>query len=211
MNTLAERDRNAELPLLRATMRINTLIFCVLLGLITGSLLFALGLASTARSGDHSNLWVTLIGVFLPGYAPGWLGALMGLFWGCLIGGALGGGIYWINYRDALARVDELVAMEDAKGDFPVAVLRLRGPSLGLAIGSMGALGLIATTNWLVLRGTAGESVHARLLSHFLPGYAVDLKGSLTGAVELFLILYVFCVAFAHIYNHVVEFRHRRT
>lgn len=210
MNTVAEADFNVDLHLLQATMRINTLIFCIILGLLTGLLLFAIGLASAGRSGTHLNLAVALIGVFLPGYAPGWQGAFMGLFWGCLIGGALGGGIYWINYRDALDRVDELVAMDDANGDFPVAVLRLRGPSLGLAIGTMGALGLIATTNWLVLRGTANESVHARLLSQVLPGYAVDLKGSLIGAVELFLILYVLCVLFAHIYNRVVEFRRRR-
>ena len=47
-------------------------------------------------------------------------------------------------------------------------------------------------TNWLVLRGTAGESVHARLLAQVLPGYAVDPVGSLIGAAELFVLLYVF-------------------
>ncbi len=63
------------------------------------------------------------------------------------------------------------------------------------------------TTNWLVLRGTAGESVHARLLAQVLPGYAVDPVGSLIGAVELFVLLYVFCVALARIYNRIVEHR----
>jgi hypothetical protein len=209
-NVRSDRNSNADLPLMQATMRINTLIFCIILGLLTGFILFALGLASGGRSGNHSNVIVTLMGVFLPGYAAGWHGALMGLLWGALIGGVLGGCIYWINYRDALERADELVAMDDGNGDFPVAVLRLVGSSLGLAIGSMGALGLIATTNWLVLRGTAEQSTHARLLSHFLPGYAVDLAGSLIGAIELFVILYVLCVAFAHIHNRVVEFRQRR-
>ena len=78
--------------MMQATMRINTLIFCIILGLLTGFMLFALGLASAGRSGNHLNLIVALIGVFLPGYAAGWQGALMGLLWGALIGSVLGGG-----------------------------------------------------------------------------------------------------------------------
>ncbi len=103
-----------------------------------------------------------------------------------------------------------MVAMDDGGDDFPVAVLRLHGPSLGLAIGAMGALGLVVTTNWLVLRGTAGESIHARLLAQLLPGYAVDPVGSLIGAAELFVLLFVFCVALARIYNRIVDIRHPR-
>jgi hypothetical protein len=199
-------DADPDLPLLRASMRINTIIFCALFGLLAGLVFFALGLAAGAARGNAPFL-VALLGVFLPGYAPGWLGAIAGLIWGVVVGAAVAAGIYRINCRAALGRVDELVALDARRGDFPTAVLRLHGPSLGLAIGTMGALGLVLTTNWLVLRGTAGESIHARLLANYLPGYAVDLPGSLVGAAELFVLLWVACVALAYVYNRVVALR----
>jgi len=209
MTALAERGAATELPLLRATLRVNTLIFCAMFGAITGLVFFALGLASAA-GGGHAALLVALVGVFLPGYAPGWLGALAGLLWGFVVGAALAAAIYRIHGRAVLRRLDEYVATERGRGDFPSAVLRLHGPSLGLALGAAGAAGLVATTNWLVLRGTAAESVHARLLAHFLPGYAVDPLGSLVGAAELFVLLFVAGVALAAIYNRVADLRQPR-
>ena len=205
-----DRNVDADLPLLQATMRVNTLIFGIIFGLLAGLALLALALAAADRDHGHAPLLVALLGVFLPGYAQGWLGALAGLVWGCVLGSALAAGIYRINCRVALARVDDLVAMDGGSGEFPVAVLRLHGPSLGIAIGAIGGLGLIVTTNWLVLRGTAAESVHAQLVAHFLPRYAVDLPGSLIGAAELFVILYVSSLLFASIYNRVVALRQRR-
>ncbi len=97
-----------------------------------------------------------------------------------------------------------------AGGDPPPAILRLHGPSLGLAIGVIGAIGLVATTTWLVLRGTAAQSTHAGLLAEILPGYTVSVAGSVVGAVELFLILYLVCMGFAFVYNRIVAVGHRR-
>lgn len=209
MTALADR-LGADEPLLKATLRVNTVIFAAILGLLAGLALFALGLSAGRDAEGHAGLIVTLVGVFLPGFGPGWLGAIAGLAWGVVVGGLLAGGIYRINCRTVLSRVDELVALDAGRDDFPAAVLRLDGPALGLAIGAIGALGLVVTTNWLVLRGTAGESVHARLLAHVLPGYGVDLAGSLIGAVELFVLVYLFCVALARIYNRIVDIRHPR-
>ncbi|MGH9806475.1 MAG: hypothetical protein ACRD9W_04325, partial [Terriglobia bacterium] len=158
----------------------------------------------------YLGLAVTLIGIFVPGYGPGWAGALAGLFWGFLAGGLLGAGVYRITTRSALTRIDELVAFERGDRDFPEAILRLHGPSLGLAIGLMGALGLVGTTSWLVIRGTAAHSVHARLLSEILPGYSVDLPGSLLGAAELFVVLYLVGQVFVFVYNRVANTRQRR-
>ena len=210
MSTLADRAPDVDVPLLRATLRVNTIIFCIIFGLLAGVVLFALalGLASSGGARGSTPIIVALLGIFLPGYGPGWPGALAGLFWGGLIGGALAAAIYRINCRAVLSKVDDLVAFDDYGGDFPQAILRLHGPSLGLAIGAMGALGLVVTTNWLVLRGTAAESIHARLLAHFLPGYAVGFSGSIIGAAELFALLFVFCVALARIYNRLVAARH---
>ncbi len=207
----ADPRLDADLPLLRATMRVNTVIFGVIFGLLVGAVLFALGLAASADGRGSAAFAVALLGVFLPGYGPRWPGALAGLVWGCVVGGAVAAAIYRINCRTVLAGLEDLVAVDAGGGEFPRAVLRLHGPSLGVAIGTVGALGLVATTNWLVLRGTAAESIHARLLAHYLPGYAVDFGGSLIGAVELFALLFVSCVALARIYNGVVEWRGRRT
>lgn len=183
-------------------MRLNTLIFGALLGLMTGLVLFALAMA--AQRGGGFALLVSLLAVFLPGYALGWQGALLGLLWGFVAGAALGSGIYRINYRSLLSRIDDLVATAQPNGDLPHAILRLHGPSLGLAMGTIGALGLVATTGWLVVRGTASQSVHAGLLSEILPGYTVSFGGAIVGAAEFFIILYVLSFVFARVYNRIV-------
>lgn len=200
VNDAAERDGATARDLLQATLRVNSLLFGVILGTFAGAALLALSLFA-GPGGWHGGLAVALIGTILPGYGRGWPGALYGLIWGFLVGAALGGVIYRINSLHVLRMIDRLVIAQRGADSFAQAVLRLHGPSLGLAIGAAGALGLIATTNTLVLRGTAAESVHARLLAEVLPGYTVSTSGSIIGAMELFAILYAFCIAFAGIYN----------
>jgi hypothetical protein len=199
-----EIDRGTTRELMRATLRFNTLIFGVILGASAGIALLLLALVASGEAA-FGRLAVFLVSIFLPGYAPGWQGALIGFVWGFVYGAALGALIYRLNSLDVLAHVDShvdsLVVAQKATDGFREAVLRLHGPSLGVAIGAAGALGLIATTNMLVARGTADESVRARLLSEVLPGYAVSPGGSVVGAIELFAVLYVFCHAFAAIYN----------
>ncbi len=206
----AGAEGDDALSLLHATVRLNASIFGVILGLLTGFALLALALVADFTRHGHASLLVALLGVFLPGYGRSLGGALAGLVWGFIGGGGLGAGIYWINYRYLLGRVDELVTGASTGGDFPRAVLRLHGPALGVALGVTGALGLVATTNWLVLRGTAAQSVHARLLAQVFPGYSVSLVGSLIGAAELFALVFVFCVVFAWIYNAIVRLRRGR-
>jgi hypothetical protein len=210
MNALGESDAQRDPQLVWTTVRLNTWLFGIILGLMCGFLLLALALVAGVGSGKYLGLTVTLLGIFVPGYAPGWAGALTGLFWGFLAGAAFGAGVYGIATRGTLTRVEEFVEFERGERDFPVAVLRLHGPSLGLAVGLMGALGLVATTNWLVLRGTAADSVHARLLSEILPGYSVDLAGSLLGAGELFVVLFLLCQVFTSVYNRIVRMRQQR-
>lgn len=210
MSDPPERSARSARQLLLAAMRLNALLFGVFLGLMTGLSLYALALASAPAHG-HGALAVALLGVFLPGYDVGWLGGLAGLIWGALLGGFLGCGIYWINCLSLLQEANVPLLMERNEGDFPSVFLRLDGRSLGLAIGTIGALGLIATTNWLVIRGTAAESVHARLLSEILPGYAVSVWGSIVGALELFAVLYLLSRVFACVYNLVAVARHPGT
>ena len=209
MNEQTERDGVTDRDVLEATLRFNTLVFSIILGVFAGAALLALSLVAHYGHG-MGRLAVALIGVFLPGYSATWPGALLGLFWGFIFGALLGAGIYRINTRNVLEKVDELVIAERGANGFARAVLRLDGHSLGLAIGAVAALGLVTTTDMLVARGTAAESVHARLLSEVLPGYTVSLVGSIIGAVELFVVAYVLCRGFVTIYNWVAGRRQRR-
>jgi len=186
--------------LMRATLRFNTLVFGLILGLLAGTALLVLAVVASGER-EIGRLTVFLIGIFLPGYTPGWPGALVDFGAGFIVGAALGAFIYRINSLRVLSQLDQLIVAQKGAAGVRAAVLKLHGPSLGLAIGAAGALGLIATTNMLVARGTAGESRHARLLGEVLPGYTVSPVGSLVGAIELFAVLYVFCHAFALIYN----------
>lgn len=204
-----EADAVSARELLASTLRFNTLIFGVILGVFAGASLLALALVA---GGDDrfGGLAVFLIGVFLPGYGADLHGALIGFAWGFVFGAALGGIIYRINGLRVLSQLDRLVVAEPPADGFREAVLRLHGPSLGLAIGTAGAIGLIATTNMLVARGTAGASPRARLLSEVLPGYSVSPVGSIIGAIGLFIVLYLFSQAFVAIYNSLAGWRKRR-
>src|SRR5262249_1649485 len=122
-------------------------------------------------------------------------------------GGLLGASVYWLNARAALATFDRQIELEGRAGDFPTAALRLHGPSLGVAVGTIGALGLFAATSWLVVRGSAEQRVHARLLAYILPGYDVSVTGGLAGACALFVLLFAASVAFAALYNRLARDR----
>lgn len=202
-------DIASDEELLRATLRINTLVLGVVFGIVASLALVLVGIL--ANFGDwHGPLVVTLIGVFLPGYGRTASGVFAGALWGFAIGASLGALVYRLNTVHVLRNIDALLMHGGRAEDFSGAVLRLHAPSLGLAIGAAGALGLIVTTNMLVLRGTADESVHASLLAEVLPGYSVTVAGSLIGAIELFVVLYLFCTAFVAIYNAVATWRRQR-
>jgi len=208
----AEADSNGitDRDVLAASLRFNTIVFSVIVGLFAGVTLLALGLAAQYDR-PHIGLAVVLMSIFLPGYGIGASRALVGFLWGFVLGGLLGAGVYRLNARRVLERIDDLMIEDGVTDEFPRAVLKLDGASLALAIGGVGALGLVATTNILVARGTAGQSVHARLLAEFLPGYTVSVTGSLIGAIELFVLLYVVTRAFAAVYNALARWRRHRS
>jgi hypothetical protein len=87
------------------------------------------------------------------------------------------------------------------------AVVRLNGHILGFVIGLIGALGIFAATNFLVLKGGEVVGPHLGLLDQFLIGYSVSFVGSLIGALYLFVIGYLAGLFIAVVYNWVVSFR----
>ncbi len=193
--------------LLEATVKLNTRLFAAVCGAIGGTTLLVATYASLLRGLPRPGHYLGLLGVFLPGYSVTPEGAWVGLLWGGVIGAFFGAIMYRVYARGIRAHVESYLAGEGSPGEIERAVLRLSGHSLGMALGVIAAIGLLATTNWLVLRGTAGESVHAALLAQFLPGYSVSTGGSFLGAFEVFALAYLACRLFAAVYNGVVARR----
>jgi len=196
--------------LLHASVKWNTRLLAGICGLMGAFTLMCVTYLSLYRGLPYPGYYLKLLGVFLPGYSVSPGGAWVGFLWGGLIGAVLGAVIYRIYARSIRKQVADYFAGNLSRDDLEHAVLRLHGHYLGLALGTIAALGLLITTNWLVVRGTADESVHAALLSQYLPGYAVSTSGSLIGAVDIFVVTYLFCVLLAVVYNRVTAFRKKR-
>ncbi|MDX1733260.1 MAG: hypothetical protein R3228_02800 [Halioglobus sp.] len=211
MQAVNHSESGINLKLLHAAIRFNSLI----LGL-TGGTLFAVIVyfathASIARWGDDSGNYLGLLAVFFPGYSVTASGAWIGAFWAFIYMGTFSFLSYRLYGRVLGTRISE-VLLSTAPSDNPVlkpSVMRLHGMSLGMAIGAMAALGLFGSTAWLVLRGTAQESVHAALLSNYIPGYSVSLLGGLIGAIQLFAFVFLGCLLLAAVYNTIVKLRHQ--
>ncbi len=195
--------------LLRAAVKLNTLLLAGVFACVGGLSLFVMTYLSLHRGLPQPGHYLNLLGVFLPGYNVSHSGAWVGLFWGALLGGLLAALFYRIYARSIVSQIHNYLGKGDSLNDLLSITLRFDGNYLGLALGSMVAAGLIVTTNWLVFRGTAHESIHAVLLAQYLPGYSVSVLGSIIGAVELITLIYLLCLLFSWIYNNVARVRGR--
>lgn len=190
-------------------VRFNLLALSLTMGTMGGILLWLATAILLWRGGSNVGAHLGLLAVFLPGYSVSWAGALVGLFWGFVGGAAVGAMLYLIYARRLrLGVADQTVERPGGEGLRPPVML-LSGTALGAAIGGLGALQLIATTNWLVLRGTAPYSQNAALLGQYLPGYTVTFVGSLIGAVQVFGLGFVASVLVAFAYNRIARWRAR--
>ena len=208
---MTTENNNTEIKydevLLHASIKLNTRLLAVVFGLLSGTALMLVTYMSLYRGLPDTGQYLRLLGVFLPGYEVTPLGAWIGFFWGALIGAFLAAMFYRIYARSIPEMIKDYLNSDSQNDDLLDMPLRLSGHYLGLALGTVIALGLVVTTNWLVIRGTADESTHAQLLVNYLPGYSVSTLGSIIGAVELFIINYVLSLLFSWIYNTVTDFR----
>lgn len=202
-------DTDMNRQLLRAAIRLNTLLFAGVFACVGGLFLFTVTFMSLYRGLPQPGQYLNLLSVFLPGYSVSHAGAWAGLFWGAVIGAVLAVIFYRIYARSIESQVKDYIDNDRDDRDLQSIVLRLDGNYFGLAMGAIVAGGLVVTTNWLVFKGTADESIHAILLANFLPGYSVSLLGSLIGAVEMFVAVYLVCLLFSWIYNRAVALRGR--
>ncbi len=212
-NNTQKNDIRIDDDLVHATIKLNVRLFALVMAFIGGSSFFILtqiALSAGVTADTYSLL--NLLGIFLPGYEVSSVGAWMGLLWGSILGGVSGAIIYRIYARTIYDQVNEYLQSPTLKeSDLEGITLNIGGHSLGLALGSLFSLGLIVMTNWLVIRGTADESYHAKLLSNYLPGYSVSLMGSIIGGIIIFVFIYILCQILSVVYNSIVSIRNKRS
>jgi hypothetical protein len=205
MNTSEKSDngQNQDLILLRAAIRLNTRLLATTFAVIFGLALLLITYASLYRGLPDTGQYLNLLGVFLPGYEVSHTGAWIGMAWGMLIGASLAVLFYRVYALGMEAQIQKMSESSAAVDQPTDATFFIDGKFLGVAMGTVVAAGLIITTNWLVFRGTADESVHAMLLVNFLPGYSVSFIGSIIGSVELFVGVFVLSLIFSGVYNRI--------
>ncbi|NQX89106.1 MAG: hypothetical protein HRT77_10635 [Halioglobus sp.] len=210
MQSTNHQSQGVNLKLLNAAIKFNSLMLGLTAGTLAAVVIYIATHMSMAKWGDASGNYLGLLAIFFPGYSVSSGGAWVGAFWAFVYFGTCSSLSYRLYGRVVGTRVAD-VLLSAVPTENPVlkpSVLRLHGSSLGLALGAIAALGLFCSTAWLVIRGTAAESVHAALFSNYIPGYSVSLLGGLWGAIQLFVLVFVGSVLLAAVYNKIVEMRH---
>jgi hypothetical protein len=213
MRATNQNVNGVNLKLLNAAIRFNALMLGLTAGTLAAVITYVATLASIAKWGSDSGNYLSLLGIFFPGYSVTGNGAWVGAFWAFIYAGTCSALSYRLYGRVLGTRIADIL-LSTVPTENPVlkpSVLRLHGISLGFAIGAIAAVGLFFSTAWLVVRGTADESVHAALFSNYIPGYSVSILGGLWGALELFALVFIACILLATVYNRIVEIRHKQS
>jgi hypothetical protein len=208
-----DKASGVNLKLLNAAVRFNALMLGLTAGTLAAFVVYFATHASIAKWGSDSSNYLSLLAIFFPGYSVTSGGAWVGAFWAFVYAGTCSALSYRLYGKVLGTRISE-VLLSTVPTENPVlkpSVLRLHGSSLGLAMGTIAAVGLFCSTSWLVVRGTAGQSVHAALFANYIPGYSVSILGGLLGAVELFAMVFLASLLLAAVYNKLVEIRHKKS
>lgn len=211
MHAANQNVHGVNLKLLNAAIRFNALMLGFTAGTLAAVVIYFATMLSLAKWGDQSGNYLGLLAIFFPGYSVTSGGAWVGAFWAFVYAGTFSALSYRLYGRVLGTRIADIL-LSTVPSENPVlkpSILRFHGVSLGVAIGIIAALCLFSSTMWLVVHGTADESVHAALFANYLPGYSVSIPGALLGAVELFLMVFLACLLLASVYNKIVEIRHK--
>jgi hypothetical protein len=198
--------------LLHATVKLNTLLCAGVSSLVAG--LGALCATYFMMQGGlpETSYFLDLVGLFLPGYEVSTPGAWIGFLWGALFGAIAGGVTYRFYARSIRRQVSDYAFGSRTSDSLENIVLSLYGHPLGLALGGVLAFCLLISTNWVAsLDASGGRLRAAELLSHYFPGYSLTLTGSIVGALEVWLLVYVLCRLLSGIYNYIARRRKART
>lgn len=194
---------------LNAAIKLNLKLLGVVFGSVAGGTLFFVTLISHFKGGGD---FLNLLSVFFAGYSVSIAGAFIGFIWAFLYGGLFGSLLYYTYAKSLGTNIANVINdNQEANVFVKPQVLKLESHSIGVAVACSISLLLIISTNILVLRGTADESINAALMSFYLPGYTVSFSGSLLGGIELFFITYLAFRVFSFTYNKVSNYRNNET
>lgn len=207
MNNNKKEGINSDF--LQDAIRLNLKLLGIVFGSVAGLTLFFLTLISHFKGGgDHLNL----LGVFFIGYSVSIAGAFIGFIWAFFYGGIFGSFLYYTYAKSLGSKIANVINdNQEANVFLKPQVLKLESHSIGVAVACSLSLLFIISTNILVLRGTADESIHAALMSFYLPGYTVSFSGSLLGGLELFVISYLASRIFSFTYNKLSNYRNNES
>lgn len=98
---IAESDKTewTEEDLAGAIIRLNGTILALVLGLMTGLLVFVATNWLVIKGGDLIGPHLALLSQFFPGYSVTFLGSLAGLAYGAVLGAVAGWSIAWVYNR----------------------------------------------------------------------------------------------------------------
>ena len=200
---------NINSDFLNAAIKLNLKLLGVVFGSVAGGTLFFVTLISHFKGGGD---FLNLLSVFFAGYSVSIAGAFIGFIWAFLYGGLFGSVLYYTYAKSLGTNIANVINDNQQASVFvKPQVLKLESHSIGVAVACSLSLLLIISTNILVLRGTADESINAALMSFYLPGYTVSFSGSLLGGIELFFITYLAFRVFSFTYNKVSNHRNNET
>ncbi len=91
-----------------------------------------------------------------------------------------------------------------------IRILRLNGVANGFLLGSVAALAIFVSTNWLVIKGGDVVGPHLGLLSQYFTGYRVSFAGSLVGAAYGLISGFVIGYIISRIYNVIASLSEHR-
>ena len=203
------KKENINSSFLSEAIRLNLKLLGFVFGSVAGVTLFLVTLISHYMGGGDA---LHLLSVFFVGYSVSISGAFIGFIWAFLYGGLLGSFFYHAYAKSLGSKIAHVINDNQEANVFTKPqVLKLESHSVGLAVGFSLSLLLVISTNILVLRGTAEESIHAALLSFYLPGYSVSFVGSIIGALQLFVIAYFTFRVFSFIYNKLSNYRNNES
>jgi hypothetical protein len=79
--------------------RLNGTILAVVLGLMSGLIVFVATIWLVIKGGERVGPHLSLLGQFFPGYSVSFAGSFAGFVWGAVVGGIAGWTIGWLYNR----------------------------------------------------------------------------------------------------------------
>lgn len=196
-----------EEQVLRDAVSLNTKIAAVSAAVVFGFLILLITMMIRLRLGPDVESAANIPALFMPGYRVSYGGAWIGMVWGFIYGAVSGAVMYATYARTLRGRITRQLALLQGADSLRAPTFVIAGPALGLSLGVTAAAALIIATLSVNLSGNHGAMQAIELLGQYLPGFRVGLVGSVLGAVEIFVLVFVAANILAWIYNKMARRR----